>query len=70
MPEADAEKTPHADYPLIVLGAMEPNRNLENYLAEIQQAAFSHSNIVPGIEFSPDKVLQARIFAYADAHRY
>ncbi len=81
MPEADAEKTPynpfdltkvwpHADYPLIDVGVLELNRNPENYFAEIEQAAFSPSNIVPGIGFSPDKVLQARIFAYADAHRY
>ena len=49
---------------------MELNRNPENYFAEIEQAAFSPSNIVPGIGFSPDKMLQARIFSYADAHRY
>lgn len=81
MPEAEAEKTPynpfdltkvwpHKDYPLIDVGVMELNRNPDNYFAEIEQAAFSPSNIVPGIGFSPDKVLQARIFAYADAHRY
>ena len=81
MPEEDAEKTPynpfdltkvwpHADYPLIDVGVLELNRNPDNYFAEIEQAAFSPSNIVPGIGFSPDKVLQARIFAYADAHRY
>ncbi len=61
---------PHGDYPLIEVGTMELNRNPENYFAEIEQAAFSPSNIVPGIGFSPDKVLQARIFSYADAHRY
>ena len=49
---------------------LELNRNPENYFAEIEQVAFSPSNIVPGIGFSPDKMLQARIFAYADAHRY
>ena len=49
---------------------MELNRNADNYFAEIEQAAFSPSNIVPGIGFSPDKMLQARIFSYADAHRY
>jgi len=49
---------------------MELNRNLANYFAEIERAAFSPSNIVPGIGFSPDKVLQARIFSYADAHRH
>ncbi len=81
MPEADADKTPynpfdltkvwpHADYPLIEVGIMELNRNAENYFAEIEQAAFSPSNIVPGVGFSPDKMLQGRIFAYADAHRY
>ncbi|WP_075214554.1 catalase [Mongoliimonas terrestris] len=81
MPELDAEKTsynpfdltkvwPHAEYPLIPVGVMELNRNPDNYFAEIEQAAFSPSNIVPGIGFSPDKMLQARIFSYADAHRY
>ncbi len=81
MPETDAETTPynpfdltmvwpHADYPLIEVGIMELNRNPENYFAELEQAAFSPSNIVPGIGFSPDRVLQARIFSYADAHRY
>ena len=61
---------PHKDYPLIDVGVMELNRNPENYFAEVEQAAFSPSNIVPGIGFSPDKMLQARIFSYADAHRY
>ncbi len=81
MPETDADKTPynpfdltkvwpHADYPLIEVGVMELNRNANNYFAEIEQAAFSPSNIVPGIGFSPDKMLQGRIFAYADAHRH
>ena len=81
MPEAEAGKTPynpfdltkvwpHADYPLIKVGEMELNRNPDNYFAEIEQAAFSPSNVVPGLGFSPDKVLQARLFAYADAHRY
>jgi len=81
MPETDADKTPynpfdltkvwpHGDYPLIEVGVMELNRNPENYFAEIEQAAFSPSNIVPGIGFSPDKMLQARIFSYADAHRH
>ena len=81
MPEEEAEKTsynpfdltkvwPHADYPPIEVGVMELNRNPENYFAEIEQAAFSPSNIVPGISWSPDKMLQARIFSYADAHRY
>jgi catalase len=81
MPESDAELTPynpfdltkvwpHGDYPLIDVGVMELNRNPDNYFNEIEQAAFSPSNIVPGISFSPDKVLQARVFSYADAHRY
>lgn len=81
MPELDAEKTPynpfdltkvwpHADYPLIEVGIVELNRNADNYFNEIEQAAFSPSNIVPGVGFSPDKMLQARIFSYADAHRY
>ncbi|GAB4392731.1 MAG: catalase [Gammaproteobacteria bacterium] len=81
MPEKDANKTsynpfdltkvwPHGDYPLHDVGILELNRNPENYFSEIEQVAFSPSNIVPGIGFSPDKMLQARIFAYADAHRY
>ncbi len=61
---------PQADYPLIEVGEMELNRNPDNYFAEIEQAAFSPSNVVPGIGHSPDKMLQARIFSYADAHRY
>ena len=81
MPEADAEKTaynpfdltkvwPHADYPPIDVGIVELNRNADNYFAQIEQVAFSPSNAVPGIGFSPDKMLQARVFSYADAHRY
>ena len=81
MPELDAEKTPynpfdltkvwpHKDYPLIEVGVVELNKNPDNYFAEIEQLALSPSNIVPGIGFSPDKVLQARIFSYADAHRH
>ncbi|WP_343699275.1 catalase [Caulobacter sp.] len=61
---------PHGEYPLIEVGVLELNRNPDNYFAEVEQSSFSPSNIVPGIGFSPDKVLQARIFAYADAHRY
>ena len=60
----------HHDYPVIDVGVLELNRNPENYFAEVEQSAFSPSNIVPGIGFSPDKMLQARIFSYADAHRY
>ena len=81
MPEADAEKTsynpfdltkvwPHGEYPCIDIGVMELNRNPDNYFAEIEQCAFSPSNIVPGIGYSPDKMLQARVFSYADAHRH
>lgn len=58
------------DYPLIEVGRMVLNRNPENYFAEVEQATFSPANIVPGIGFSPDKMLQGRLFAYADAHRY
>ena len=61
---------PHGDYPLIEVGMLELNRNPDHYFAEVEQASFSPSNIVPGIGFSPDKMLQARIFSYADAHRY
>ncbi|MBV8886108.1 MAG: catalase [Chroococcidiopsidaceae cyanobacterium CP_BM_RX_35] len=60
----------HADYPLIEVGIMELNRNPVNYFAEVEQAAFSPSAVVPGISFSPDKMLQARILSYPDAHRY
>jgi len=61
---------PHRDAPLIEVGVMELDRNPDNYFTEIELAAFSPSNVVPGIGFSPDKMLQARIFSYADAHRY
>jgi catalase len=61
---------PHADYPLIKVGTMELSKNPENYFAQIEQATFAPSNFVPGIAASPDKMLQARIFSYADAHRY
>jgi catalase len=61
---------PHGDYPLIKVGTMELNKNPENYFAQIEQATFAPSNFVPGIAASPDKMLQARIFSYADAHRY
>src|ERR1039458_8479622 len=71
MPELDAEKTscnpfdltkvwPHKDYPMIHVGVVELNRNPDSYFADIEQAAFSPSNTVPGISFSPDKMLQAR----------
>jgi catalase len=58
------------DYPLIDVGILELNRNPENYFAEVEQAALAPSNIVPGVGHSPDKMLQARVFSYADAHRY
>ncbi len=61
---------PHADYPLVEVGVMELNRNPDNYFAQIEQATFAPSNFVPGIAASPDKMLLARIFSYADAHRY
>jgi catalase len=61
---------PKADYPLIEVGVMELNRYPENYFAEVEQAAFSPANVVPGIGFSPDKMLQGRLFSYGDAQRY
>ena len=61
---------PHRDYPLIDVGILELNRNPENYFAEVEQAAFNPANIVPGIGFSPDKMLQGRLFSYGDAQRY
>lgn len=81
MPEADAEKVPYhpfdltkvwpkADYPLIEVGFFELNRNPENYFLDVEQAAFAPNNVVPGIGFSPDRMLQARLFNYADAERY
>jgi catalase len=61
---------PKAEYPLIEVGVMELNRYPENYFAEVEQAAFSPANIVPGIGFSPDKMLQGRLFSYGDTQRY
>jgi hypothetical protein len=58
------------EYPLIEVGVMELNRYPENYFAEVEQAAFSPANIVPGIGFSPDKMLQGRLFSYGDTQRY
>ncbi len=60
----------HKDYPLIEVGVLELNRNPQNYFAEVEQAAFNPGHIVPGIGFSPDKLLQGRLFAYGDAQRY
>jgi catalase len=81
MPEKDAETYaihpfdltkvwPHADYPPMVVGIMELNRNPQNYFAEVEQAAFEPGNMPPGMGASPDKVLQARLLSYPDAHRY
>lgn len=81
MPEKDAAKVPynpfdlskvwpHGDYPLIEVGVLELNRNPENYHAEVEQAAFNPANVPPGIGFSPDKMLQGRLFSYGDAQRY
>ncbi len=58
------------EYPLIEVGEIELNRNPLNYFAEVEQAAFGPSNMVPGVGLSPDRMLQGRVFAYADAHRY
>ena len=81
MPEADANTYhinpfdltkvwPHADYPLIEIGELELNRLPQNYFAEVEQVALAPSNLVPGVGVSPDKMLQARLFSYADAQRY
>ncbi len=81
MPEADAADLPlppvrpdqgvgQKDYPLIEVGEFELNRNPDNYFAEVEQAAFTPANLVPGIGFSPDKMLQGRLFSYGDAARY
>ena len=60
----------HKDYPLIEVGQLELNRNPDNYFADVEQAAFNPANVVPGIGFSPDKLLQGRLFSYGDAQRY
>lgn len=81
MPEGDIEKYrwnsfdvtkvwPHKDYPLIKVGRLVLNRNPENYFAEIEQAAFSPSHLVPGVEASVDRMLQGRLFSYPDTHRH
>lgn len=81
MPETDADKYRlhpfdltkvwyKKDYPLIEVGVVELNRNPENFHADVEQSAFAPSNLVPGISVSPDKMLQARLFAYSDAQRY
>jgi len=81
MPEKDAAKCPyhpfdltkvwlHKDHPLIEVGVLELNSNPENYFADVEQAAFNPASVVPGIGFSPDKMLQGRLFSYGDAQRY
>ena len=81
MPEEDAEKVPYhpfdltkvwpkGDYPLIEVGEFELNRNPDNFFLDVEQSAFAPSNLVPGISVSPDRMLQARLFNYADAQRY
>jgi catalase len=61
---------PKADYPLIEVGEFELNRNPENYFLDVEQVAFNPGSVVPGISFSPDKMLQGRLFSYGDAQRY
>ena len=61
---------PHKDYPMIDVGVLELNKNPENYFADVEQSAFNPANVIPGIGFSPDKMLQGRLFAYGDAQRY
>ena len=61
---------PHKQHPMIEVGTVTLNRNPENYFADVEQAAFSPAAIVPGLGFSPDRMLQGRLFSYADAHRY
>lgn len=81
MTEEQAKNHPHnpfdltkvwykGDYPLIEVGEVELNRNPNNYHAEVEQAAFAPTNIVPGIGFSPDRMLQGRLFSYGDTQRY
>jgi len=81
MPEKDAANVPyhpfdltkvwpHGAYPLTDVGVLELDRNPENFFAEVEQSAFNPANVVPGIGFSPDKMLQARLFSYGDAQRY
>lgn len=81
MPEAESENYrydvtditkiwPHSDYPLIPVGKFVLNRNPSNFFAEMEQVAFNPGNICPGIELSMDRILQARVFSYPDAHRH
>lgn len=60
----------YKDYPLVPIGRLVLNKNPENFFAEIEQAAFSPANFVPGIEPSPDKLLQGRLFSYPDTQRH
>ena len=60
----------HKDYPLIEVGILELNKNPQNYFAEVEQAAFNPANIVPGVGYSPDKMLQGRLFSYGDTQSY
>ena len=61
---------PHADFPLHDVGVLELNRNPENYFADVEQSAFNPMNVIDGIGFSPDKMLQGRLFSYRDAQNY
>ncbi|XP_069821270.1 catalase-like [Dendropsophus ebraccatus] len=61
---------PHNEYPLIPVGKLVLNRNPDNYFAEVEQIAFDPSNMPPGVEPSPDKMLQGRLFSYPDTHRH
>ncbi|KAK3773370.1 hypothetical protein RRG08_023249 [Elysia crispata] len=61
---------PQGEYPLIPVGKLVLNRNPKNYFAEVEQIAFSPAHFVPGIEASPDKMLQGRLFSYSDTHRH
>jgi len=81
MTEEQAEKHPdnpfdltkvwyHAQYPLHEVGVLELNRNPDNYFQDVEQAAFNPANSVPGIGYSPDRMLQGRLFSYGDAQRY
>ncbi|WP_103070544.1 catalase [Aquimarina sediminis] len=81
MPEEDAKEYrfnpfdltkvwPHSDYPLLDVGVLELNKNPDNYFAEVEQSAFNPANVVPGISFSPDRMLQGRLFSYGDTQRY
>ncbi|KAJ1348658.1 Choline transporter-like protein 2 [Parelaphostrongylus tenuis] len=61
---------PHGEFPLIPVGKLILNKNPKNYFAEVEQSAFCPAHVVPGIEFSPDKMLQGRLFSYTDTHFY